>query len=315
MRLTPPAARALRLLVSAALLAAVLAGVDRHAAAEVLGRAQGPLVALSIALLFVDRLLAAQRWHLLLAALEPRITYGEVLRMSFIGNFLGVLLPAGADVVRVYGLARARSDAALALSSVLVERAQAVATLAMMTLAGLAVWSPRALPRAVPLLAALCLAGVLLAALLLMHPRMRALPMRGLEGRAPQRWRARLAELFGALDRYRGRPRVLALAFAAGLAFQVFRVFNAQVGLWAFGIDVPFQDLLVLLPIAFVLTLLPVSLAGGLGVRELSFVWLLGLIGVPAEPAFAAALTLSLGGMLTLLPGAWLYARAGFAAG
>lgn len=314
MRISPPAARALRLLVSCTLLLAVAAGVDPHGAATVFAHADPPLVAMAIALLFVDRLLAAQRWHLLLAALEPRITYGEVLRLSLIGNFLGVFVPAGSDVVRVYGLARSSSNAALALSSVLVERALAIFTLAVMTLAGLAVWA-RELPGAVALLAALCLAGILLAAAALMHPEVRRLLLRLLDRSAPRRLHEQAARLFGALDAYRDRPRLLALGVAASLAFQVFRVFNAQLGLWAFGIDVAFLELLTLMPVAFVLTLLPVSLAGGLGVREASFVWLLGLLGVPAEAAFAAALMLSLGGMLTLLPGAWMYARAGVAAG
>lgn len=82
---------------------------------------------------------------------------------------------------------------------------------------------------------------------------------------------------------------------------------------WAVGVDVPFVVLMALMPIVFFVSLLPISVAGGFGVREVGFVVLLAFAGIEAEAAFAVALLLSVGGILTVLPGAWLYLQAGVA--
>jgi hypothetical protein len=43
----------------------------------------------------------------------------------------------------------------------------------------------------------------------------------------------------------------------------------------------------------------------------MSLVFLLGLAGIDTEASFALGLLLSLGAIITAVPGAWFYARAG----
>jgi uncharacterized membrane protein YbhN (UPF0104 family) len=98
---------------------------------------------------------------------------------------------------------------------------------------------------------------------------------------------------------------------ALTFGFQLFRVVTVLVAAWALGLEIPILLLVALMPVVFFLTLLPISVAGGLGVREMSFVFLLAFAGIDTEASFALALLLSLGAIITAVPGAWFYARAG----
>jgi uncharacterized membrane protein YbhN (UPF0104 family) len=58
------------------------------------------------------------------------------------------------------------------------------------------------------------------------------------------------------------------------------------------------------------ISLLPITIAG-LGVREVGFVYFLGLGGMPAEVALPLALIQRLFTIIATLPGAWWYLRRG----
>jgi uncharacterized membrane protein YbhN (UPF0104 family) len=64
------------------------------------------------------------------------------------------------------------------------------------------------------------------------------------------------------------------------------------------------------LPIIHFVVQVPISL-GGLGVRETSFVYFLGLVGVSSEKAFTLSIVAYAVTLITVLPAAWLYARDG----
>ncbi len=86
-------------------------------------------------------------------------------------------------------------------------------------------------------------------------------------------------------------------------------VLTAVIG-WAFGLHVPFVYFLVIVPTIFLLIMLPISI-GGLGVREAAYVYLFGLVGVAPEAALGLAIVNYLLRLLSVLTGAWVYARRG----
>ncbi len=300
----------LRLLVSVVLLAMLLSQIEIGRVIRIFEGARLDLLAVVFLLLVGDRFLAGYRWYMLLHGLNPGITYGGVMRLSFVSSFVGFFMPGGIEVVRIYGLSRATSDAALAFSSVLVERVQSVIGLIGLVLAGLVAWPP-ALPPAIAHSAWLGLLALSVGCAALMHPRTRRLTVQLLPGAWLAPVRNYVGEVYARLDAYSERPALLGWAMVVTLGFQLYRVVTVVVGAWALGIHVSTLYFLILLPIVFFLTLLPISVAGGLGVRETGFVYLLGLVDVSPEAAFTLSLLISLSSILLALPGGWFYARAG----
>ena len=103
----------------------------------------------------------------------------------------------------------------------------------------------------------------------------------------------------------------MALGLLVAFAFQVLRILQVVVGAWALGIDLPVQYYFVIMPTIILLTLLPISIAAGLGVREAAFVHLFGLVGMAGDAAFSLSLFVYVISFAAGLPGAWMYARSG----
>lgn len=91
-------------------------------------------------------------------------------------------------------------------------------------------------------------------------------------------------------------PGTLLVAFILSILFQIASIALSWVVALAFGIDVSFIACLALVPLVWLVTLLPISL-GGIGLREASFAYLFGTIGIGAE----ASLVISLGTFAALV--------------
>jgi hypothetical protein len=68
------------------------------------------------------------------------------------------------------------------------------------------------------------------------------------------------------------------------------------------GLRIPFSVLATTLPLVFIISALPISI-GGLGVREASYVALLGRAGVTATDAALLSVLFGLSFMVATLPG------------
>jgi Lysylphosphatidylglycerol synthase TM region len=146
---------------------------------------------------------------------------------------------------------------------------------------------------------------------LLMWPPFRALTLRLLPGVRLGTLRVQLAKVYDCLDLYRRQPGPMALGLLIAFAFQVLRIVQVVVGAWALGIDLPVPYYFAIMPTIIVLTLLPISIAAGLGVREAAFVHLFGLFGMAGDAAFSLSLFVYVISFAAGLPGAWMYARSG----
>jgi hypothetical protein len=301
----------LRAAVSIGLLAWVISGIDLAAAGEVVLRADLLLVPVIFALVIGERLLASLRWYLLVRGV-PRVTYWRITRLLFTTTFAGFFFPGtvGVELLRVYTLGRGIANLALAFSSVLVERIQALTALAALTLIGLASAPPGMPPEIAPA-AWLGLLALLGGTLLLLWRPFRGLTLRLLPGSRLAGLRAQLAKVYDCLDLYRQQPGPMALGLLIAFAFQVLRIIQVVFGAWALGIDLPVQHYFVIMPVIILLTLLPISIGAGLGVREAAFVHLFGLVGMAGDAAFGLSLFVYVISFAAGLPGAWLYARSG----
>jgi glycosyltransferase 2 family protein len=91
-------------------------------------------LALATVLMFVSRVAVAARWHVLLRAADPKISFRQSLRINFAGLFASNFLPTtiGGDVVRLAGAIQYKLDAATSTASLVVDRLIGMAGMAMM---------------------------------------------------------------------------------------------------------------------------------------------------------------------------------------
>jgi hypothetical protein len=94
----------------------------------------------------------------------------------------------------------------------------------------------------------------------------------------------RLGRMADALSRFREAPGTLAWCFAGAIAVQAVLVaFYAAIA-YSMQIPIGFLELAVIIPISFIVQMLPVSM-NGFGVREATFGFYFTRLGLPLETA------------------------------
>lgn len=270
-----------RLLVTAGLLAAIALTIDWGEVGERLREGEWGWFAAAVGAALGSLAIGAYRWHRLLVAAGLPVSPWQTARAYWVGLFANNFLPTGFGGDAARGLLVARGGAAIArsLTSVIFERASAILCLLAVGLAAMAA-SPAAVPEDLRLLlvavAAAATAATALAGVGLRRRWLRSL----LPGRlAPWAREVRDTVLAYARD----RP-LLALVIALGVAFQLFVVGSTWMLARSIGLDLDFALLAVVQPLVLIAVVFPISIAG-FGVREGSFVVLLGAAGVSAADA------------------------------
>lgn len=298
-----------RVAVSLGLLGALVWMLDPSRIAAAFAAAESWLLAVLLALTVCERLFSAYRWHTVLRWNGADVPLGPVVRISFVSSFLGFLAPGavGVEALRMVGLARYTSNGALGVTSVVVDRLLSVVAMIPFVLLGLLL-SPVDFGAGVHTLVGLAVLTAAAGGLLVMHPAGRRLidvltprPLRPFT-------RRHAAGLYASLDAYMGRPWLFAWAASQALFAQVLRIAVAMTAAAAMHVEAPLMYFFMFVPVTNLVALMPFSL-GGLGVREVGFVYALKMVGVPGELAFGASLLVYIFGGISVLPGAWLCLR------
>jgi uncharacterized membrane protein YbhN (UPF0104 family) len=302
--------RVLRVVVSLGLLAWVLHAAATHQGVDALWqrlrdlRAGWLVVACLLPCLAV--LLAAVRWGVLLREEGVVLPLRWVVTHTLIGRFVGAFTPSttGIDGYRTLAVAR-KSGRTLAASRALVfEKVVGLAGLAAVTSMGAALGLIGLTGHTVWLGVAACLAisalgyvvvrrPARIAALLPAHPRL-------------ARLRKPLSEMAGSP----ARSGPLAIALVLGILNHVVTSAVFVAAAWAVRVDLGLGPLFGLGNAIVIATLLPISI-GGLGVRELLAIQMLGTLGVAEGPALLVAIVGYLGGQTPAVLGGLLSAAAG----
>ena len=284
------------------LLALVFRAVDPARLAQAFLNLRPGYVALAVGALLVSTAIASWRWHLIMRSLDFRASEGFHFRSYFKGAFFNQALPGsiGGDAVRVLDVAALGYRKRDAFVGIFIDRIVGLSGLLVLNLTannlthGLL---PGWLFRLVNLICLSGLAGVLL--LMFLHRSERLgrikllLPFTTLSRRFRQvyhSWQASLGQL--ALSVVIHLFPILALFFLAR----------------ATGLDIKLGVFMVVAPPVFLLTLLPVSLAGW-GVREGAMVGLFVLIGEPREAILTLSLLYGLAQIVASLPGLYFLWR------
>ncbi|MDH4183722.1 MAG: flippase-like domain-containing protein, partial [Nitrospinota bacterium] len=266
-------------------------------------------------MIFIDQAVTALAWGRMLAAAGYIIPYKDMLRVTLASDFIGLALPSGmgADVVRVIGLSRYIKNSSHALSSLFAFRVMGLGQ--TITIAAVVmVFFSGALPRdhmfsvMRVVVIGLFLAGALSLLFLGAIERYleRVAPHTRLEPLM-----IKIRDLYTTFLFYLRHKDALAAAFIGDLYVQFAKILSIYIVAMALGFSVPAAAFFILVPLANIAVLLPVSVAG-LGVREGAYVVLFSHVGL--DPA--QCLTMSLLGfgvnMLCVAAGGFVYLVFGF---
>ena len=233
----------------------------------------------AVAGLFISRLFAAARWHILLKSAGVKISFLRSIMLTFTGNFSSNFLPTtiGGDVVRLAGAMQLGYDRAICIASLVTDR--------LIGLAGMSMALPLGLTPVFTLGNGVS-----------QSIAVSALVQKGVD------FTKRTFESFSI---WLKKPLALSgslLATFGNMAFIYLAVY-----LLLLGIDHQVSYWLVagLYTLTYFVTLFPISI-NGLGVQELSMTFLLTQLGglSPSESATIALLTRVLF-IVTSLPGAF----------
>ena len=318
---TPPAERraarryglmAAKLAVSVVLLAFLFSRIDVGSLWASARRASVPWLAAAIGIYLVNVLISVWRWRLLLEAqdidLPWRMLLGSFLVAAFFNNFLPSNI--GGDVVRIADTAKAAGSKTLATTVVLTDRVIGLIGLVLVAAMGSTMAASVAGHVPSPIWPSWLWAGFFIATMAtapaVLAPSGVGRLLQPLTVIHPEWVGGRIEGVTAALARFRTRPGAIARCFTGAVMVQATIVMFFTAVAHALHVPVGPWDLAVVVPLSFVVQMLPVSV-NGFGVREATFSFYFTRIGLSMESALLVSLVATGLGMLVSLLGAAIW--------
>jgi uncharacterized membrane protein YbhN (UPF0104 family) len=236
-------------------------------------------------------LIINQRWQALLTALGIERGFWSLFRIQLAANFAGSFLPSsiGVDALRITALVRAGLPTAPVVAATLVDRFSLVLASLLFGSVMLLLLAGTRIPPDVAHIVFIVTAAAVIACALCLHPSVRRWTRERLLPFVPAALRNTAHAIAGAALAYRHRIGTIATVGALTLVLFFVRIlFAKSLGL-ACGVDIGLLDLLVVIPLLWIVVMLPITV-GSIGVQDASYVVLMGLIGV--DPAIAVSMSL-----------------------
>ena len=278
----------LKAAVSIALLWLLFSRVDMARLWSVARNASAGWLMAALGLYSAMILASAWRWGLLLKAQEIALPFRTLTSSFLVATFFNNFLPSniGGDVIRIADTAPSAGSKTLATTVVLIDRGIGLLGLVLMAAMG-ATAGPRLTDSSSigpgVLWAGFGVAAVIATPALLMPQGLARLlqPLRVLH---PEWIDERLERFTGALARFREAPAALGGCFAGAIFVQTVLVGFYLAIAHSMHIPIGFAELAVIVPISFIVQMLPVSM-NGFGVREATFGFYFARLGLPLESA------------------------------
>lgn len=296
--------------VSLGLLAVLFSRVDVGRLWAVARTASAFWLAVALTLYLMMVLASAWRWGVLLQAQQIRLPFRRLTSSFFIATFFNNFLPSniGGDVIRVADTAAAAGSKTLAATVVLVDRG--LGLLGLVLLAAIGATLGRSLGDDGTLGARMLWAGFAAAALVaipvLLMPHTFAKLLRPLRLIHPEWVDERLNRLTAGLGRFREAPGALGGCFIGAVFVQAVLIAFYLAIAYSMNIPIGFAELAVIVPVSFIVQMLPISM-NGFGVREATFGFYFTRLGLPLESALLVSFMGAAMIMLFSLSGAVAY--------
>ncbi|MEM1173881.1 MAG: lysylphosphatidylglycerol synthase transmembrane domain-containing protein [Pseudomonadota bacterium] len=282
-----------KLLISALLFSTVLYTTDATTVLQSLSQANSLWLVAALALNFVGSFFTAIRWGVLLREFRADISTRYLFRCWMIACFFNQLLPStiGGDARRIYDNWRLGIGKAASVAVIVVDRL--LGLFALLAFGVFAIYLTSIVFDDNLLIIFIVLCGIIALFLIGAWIFAPSNPVSKLIERMVDKLPSIFGKIFnkfnGALESYRGNYAVLGkgLTYSVLLQLNVI-VFYSFIGR-SIGIDLTFIDYMLVIPVASVILLLPITI-NGIGLREGVFAMLLATRGVTGEEGVAFAL-------------------------
>lgn len=283
---------ALKILISAGLIAWLLSRADLSQIWHTINQAESGLLLIAFLQFFAGYFITAKRWQILLAALNIPAKILTLVRSFSISMFFNNFLPStiGGDAYRMYDSYRLGAEKSRAIAVIFIDRIIGLSALLMLALVASLLAGDIAAK--IPLLR-LFLAAAMACILILgwiVFGRGGGVLLKLTEGRHALLKIANriMQKLYSGFKLFQGRSDIMAKAIGLSLLLQINVVINALIITKALHIELPTIALFIIIPLAYLIMVLPISI-NGIGLRESVFVFFFGLYGVAQEQALAFA--------------------------
>lgn len=296
---------ALKIALPALVLWLLTRKVDWSSFAEIMSRMNLGVIAIAIALITVQNILAGLRWWYVTIRLpNNQLSFWMALRYLYVSVFINQALPSsvGGDAVRIWLSYNSGVPIGNSVKSVLIDRILTMFGLMLLIVGALPVME-RAIPAAPGKLLFVVILPLIAAGFLALYLARFLAPY--------AQWPGRLGRLLGFLLGVRtfllSMRNILPPTLSAMVGFTMMTLI---VYIFARGlnIELPLLDCFVLCPPIFLLAALPISIAGW-GVRESGMVVALGYAGVTPEAALVLSVVLGMTVLVGSLPGLFFMMR------
>jgi uncharacterized membrane protein YbhN (UPF0104 family) len=279
----------LKAAVSLALLALLFSKVDVARLWSVARTASIPWLGAALTLYLAMILVSAWRWGLLLRAQGIPFTFGGLTSSFLVATFFNNFLPSniGGDVIRIADTAPSAGSKTLATTVVLIDRGLGLLGLVLVAALGATVGlgpSSKVGPVGPGMLWAGFGVAAMVATPALLMPESFTRLLQPLRVLHPEWVDERLGRLTAALSRFKEAPTALVSCFAGAVAVQAILVGFYLAIAHSLQIPISFAQLAVIVPISFIVQMVPVSM-NGFGVREATFGFYFSRLGLPLESA------------------------------
>ena len=303
---------ALKVAVSVILLAVLLSRIDAGQLWATARKASLIWLAAALGIYFVNVIASSWRWRVLLGAQDVHLPLWTLIKSFMVAMFFNNFLPSniGGDFIRIKDTARAAGGKTLATLVILSDRIIGVIALVLVAATGATMVAEIGGHVASPIwpswLWAGFIAGMIVSAPAVLAPAGVGRLLQPLTVIHPEWVGDRIDSLTSALSRFRERPGAILSCFGGAVFVQgTIVIFYIAV---AHALHVPVQgwDLAVIVPLSFIVQMLPVSL-NGFGVREATFSFYFTRVGLPIEAALLTSLVAQAMIMLFSLSGAAIW--------
>jgi len=281
-----------KLLVSGGLLYWLLKDAEFSVIFDTIKQANPWLLALAFCMYFLGYFITASRWQTLLRSQGYDAPLLQLVRSFMVALFFSNFLPStiGGDIVRMYDSWKIMRNKSEAFAVIFIDRFFGITALFCYALVALLFMHQAT--ELVPALRPILIAGFILAVVFIFIVFSRAdyLSARSeaWQGQHPNPVFRLLGKLLRAFAVYSGKITTLIKVFMLSLLLQLNVILHFIIITYALGIDVPVVAMFVIIPVATVVMMLPVSI-NGIGLREAVFVLFFGLFGVSGDQAIAFA--------------------------
>ncbi len=302
----------LKVLLSVLLLGYLVYKAEPMKIVEVLGQVwyndRMVYLLLAIGIYLLATIIYTWRWQILVKACGLQVvTWLDLFRFYLIGLFFNNFLPTsiGGDVFRIYHLIEKSGDRTAGFTSVLTERLLGIASTLILTLISLFLLSSQLNDNRLIYIAAGLLVVIITFFILVFNDHFLQMAEQLVKPLKVLRLGERIMKFFEAIRFYYNSRGIYLKILGISILGQLLVIIMTYILSLAIGLQIPLDYLFLVVPISFLVTMLPSI--NGIGFREGAFVVLLGRIAISNAEAISLSFLSVLVPMIVSMSGGILF--------